>query len=339
MKIRRTELLRTLEEVSAGLATRALIEQSNCFAFQDGEVITFNDEVACRKSADFGITGVVQATPLLALLGKLSEEELDIQQTEEELKIKAGKNRRSGIRRVEEVLLPLDSLESPKKWRKLPENFQEAIGVVVSCASTDESQSLLSCVHITSEYLEACDVYQLARYPIKVPVTRSVLIKREAIKHVSQMRAVKVSETDAWFHFCNESGLILSCRTFAEEYPSLDELLEVDGSEMRFPAGLADAVSKAEVFLSESDLDSMMFVGLKKGRLRLRGEGASGWYEERSKVEYDGEPMEFSVSPRLLMDMSKKSDKCIVGESRLKIAGGSFIYVSCMGLAEEPGDE
>jgi len=46
MKINRQEFLDSLEMVKAGLSPREFIEQSSCFAFKEGEVLTFNDESA-----------------------------------------------------------------------------------------------------------------------------------------------------------------------------------------------------------------------------------------------------------------------------------------------------
>ena len=48
MRVSREKLMQALEAVSPGLANRELIEQSSCFVFKSGMVMTFNDEVAGR---------------------------------------------------------------------------------------------------------------------------------------------------------------------------------------------------------------------------------------------------------------------------------------------------
>ena len=47
-EIPREAFLRTLEAVQPGLDPTGAIEQSSCFIFKDGAVMTFNDEVSCR---------------------------------------------------------------------------------------------------------------------------------------------------------------------------------------------------------------------------------------------------------------------------------------------------
>jgi hypothetical protein len=67
-QVNREVLLQQLESVQAGLSSREIIEQSSCFVFKDGNVVTFNDEVSCSRPCELGsFTGAVQAAPLLSI--------------------------------------------------------------------------------------------------------------------------------------------------------------------------------------------------------------------------------------------------------------------------------
>ena len=59
--INRELFLEQLESVQPGLSTREIIEQSSCYVFRGGEVITFNDEIACSQKCDIGIEGAVRS--------------------------------------------------------------------------------------------------------------------------------------------------------------------------------------------------------------------------------------------------------------------------------------
>src|SRR5688572_28649491 len=120
MKVNREELVRQLEALQPGISTKAIIEQENCIVFKDGEAITFNDEISCRLKTNItGITGAVRFGPLLGLLTKLQEDEIEVRQGEGELLIK-GKNKESGIRMDADILLPFENVEKPKKFTTLP---------------------------------------------------------------------------------------------------------------------------------------------------------------------------------------------------------------------------
>ncbi len=333
-RIDRMELLQRLEAIQPGLSPRDIVEQSSCFVFKDGLIQTYNDEIACRIKSPFKFTGAVTAAPLLAILNKLKEDDVEVEPTEEELLI-IGKKRRAGIRMDAEITLPIDSVEKPKKWRPIHEDFVEAISIVHECAGTNQEEFALTCVHIHPKYIEACDNHQLTRYRISSGVTVAALVRRDAIKHIISLDMTEFAETETWIHFRNPTGLMLSCRRFIEEFPNLSPILKVEGEPTTLPKGLADAADKAEVFSKENADDNQVMVELRPGKLRIKGTGTSGWYSEVKKLKYNGKAISFQISPRLLMELTKRHNECLVSEERLKVDGGKWVYVSCLGKVEE----
>jgi len=331
MKINREQFLTDLEMVKAGLSPREFIEQSSCFVFQDGMVMTFNDEVACRKKVELNITGAVQATSLLSILGKLDDPELMVQENEKgELEFK-GKRKRFGVVKDAEIFLPIDRVEMPEKWRDLPKEFIEAIALVHHCASTDESRFLLTCIHIHPEYIEACDNLQVMRVKIRTGLKSPVLVRSSSIRHIVSLGMDKAAMTKSWIHFKNQAGLIYSCRRYAEDYPTLDAVMGVEGHAIVIPKGTVEASDRAAVFAADKSGDPLVSVSLSNGVIRILGEGLSGWYREVKKVSYTGPSMEFMIAPELLKHISEKYQEALIGESKLKVVGGSWEYVTVLG--------
>ena len=337
MRINREDLLTSLEVVTSGLSPRAIIEQSTCFVFSKGTVMTFNDDVACRHKTKLKITGAVQSAPLLAILRKMKEEEVDVNTTTDEdskLTIAGGKRRIATINMEQEILLPIESVESPKKWRKLPTDFIKAIDKVKDCAGRDETKFALVCVHITPKWIEACDSYQVARYRIKTGLEKSILIRKDSLSHVVNLDMTEFSETESWIHFRNPIGLIISCRRYIEEYHSkeLTAVLKKTGEPTLLPKGLQEAADKAEVFSIENPDNNQVTIKLKANKLRITGTGVNGDYTEIAKIKYNGKPREFRISPRTLVQILDKNVKCEIGDGILKITDGKFTYVSCLGV-------
>lgn len=328
--IERQRLLKVLESVRPGLADREMVEQGTCFAFRDGEVLTFNEEVCCRnKSPLKDFHGCVRAKPLLDLLSKMSEDLIDIEVSDGEMIIK-GQGRRAGLRTEAEVLLQVDSIENPEKeeWKKLPEGFLEAVGIVSSCVIKDDNQFLLTCVHIHNEYLEACDRFQVARYPISMDIKRPTLVRGVTLAKVCGYNMTEYAETASWFHFRDSEGLVFSCRRFIEDYKDLSAILSVEGgSKVNFPGSLEEIVGKAEVFSGENAISNRVGVHLKENRIEISGEGVSGWYKERKQIEYHGEEMEFYISPKLLLSIPKRGSTCSVFDGRLMVNAEKFVFV------------
>jgi len=337
MRVNREALLQSLEALTPGLAAREVIEQSQCYVFHGDRITTFNDEILCEVVNPLeDVNGAVPSKPLISLLRRMAEDEIDVVAAEGELQIR-GKRKRAGIRVESELLLPVEDIEMPKKdkWQKLPADFSDAVDMVYGCADVDESNFALTCVHITPHCLEAWDGFQAIRWMLETGVKRECLVRSSSLKHVVRLGMTQVATTKSWIYFRNPAGLTFGCRRWQEDYQKLDGILEVSGTKAVLPGGLEEVVSKADVFSSDGIAASAVTVGLKPGKLRLRGEGLHGWYEERVNVKYNGKPLSFQIAPKLLIELSKKSNECEITKERLKLAMGKFVFVACL---EEAGE-
>jgi hypothetical protein len=334
MKIDRKSLLASLEAVTPGLAAKEIIEQSTSFAFRDGRVFAYNDEVLCSGPCPLHIGGVVEAGPLLALLCKLPDEEVDVEVADGEL-VMRGKKRRAGMTMAADILMPIEGVEDPDAWHDVPEDFVKAVEVARQCTSGDETQFALVCVHLCEKWIEGCDNYQLARWPMELDLPGSVLVRQSSLKSLKGMGRVKMCVTGSWLHFRNKDDVRLSCRRYEEEYPELEHVLDVKGERVCLPEGIGEVVERAEIFSGESVDISEVGVDLRPGGLRLRGTGPAGWYEEMKKIEYDGPRMSFKIRPDLLLEIAKRAKECTVSQERILVDGGGFTYVSCTGVSDD----
>lgn len=337
MRINRLRLLQQLECVEPGLSTREVTEQSSCVVFQEGRVFTFNDEVSCSAECDLDAHGAVHAAPLLSILRKLVEDEIDVEVGEDEMKI-IGKRRSIGLRMESQILLPIGAVKPPKRFTDLHPEFCEAVNIVQQCASKNEAFFNVTCVHVHPNWVEACDNYQLSRYDLETGVKQPFLVRRDAIKHIQQLGMTQFGETESWVHFRNTNGLVMSCRRYVEQYPDLSKLLKVKGSKMTLPKGLTEAVERASIFSAENTEQDEVMVDLSPGRVRVRGTGISGWYKETRKINYDGAPLSFMIPPQLFITIVKRFNDCEVTKDKLKVDGGKFIYVTTLGEVSASND-
>jgi hypothetical protein len=331
MKVNRESLLKELQAVQPGLTTREIIEQSSCFVFKKHQVITYNDEIACSHPSCLHIKGAVSATSFISILQKLDDEYLTVEITKGEL-ILSGKHKRLGLRMENEILLPINDLEIPEQWNDLPEDYTDAVKKVQHCAGRDESQFITTCIHITPDFIEACDNYQLGRYRIKTGVKDSVLVRRDSLKRIVEFDMTLFGETENWLHFKNPTDLVLSCRKYLEDYPSdgLTKHLQEKGVKTKLPKGIKSAIEKAEVFSMENIEDNYVTVDLSRDKLKIKGKGVSGWYYEKKKARYKGSEISFTIAPQLLSDLSQNFDECEVTKDKLKVESGKFSYVAVL---------
>lgn len=339
--LKRDELLKCLASVEAGLSAKDELEQSSCYALRDGRMWTFNDDVACSVEIPPAMKSMECAVPAAefrSLLSRMDEDELDVSLSGDEgqLLLKT-KRRRAGIRVQLKVIMPVDEVEVPAddEWKKLPDGFAEAIATVSQVAGRSEQLFVLCCVHVTSGGLEACDNYQAIRYKMKTGLDQSVLMKRDGVEKAAKLDVEEWALSKSWVHFRGASGLTVSVRRWNQDYPKLGPLMEVEGVEGSLPKGLEAAVRKAEVFVSTRDDSVGLSVDLNSSRLLLRAEGSAGWYEERQKSDYGGEPILFRIAPRLLREVCRRSSRATIGKEKLKVTAERYVYVSCLAVSED----
>jgi hypothetical protein len=328
--VRRESFLNQLEAVAAGLSSFDVVEQSTCFVFKDGYVVTFNDEVACRMPTELNITGAVKSAKLIALLRDIEAENIDVEADEDAFRISAGKNERAWVLMEKDILMPIDKLETPKKWREVGDDFSDAVKLAAACAGKDVSKFVLTCVHISQDLVEGCDNTHAVQYRTKTGIKESVLVRAVSLRSAAAFDMTDVSLSESWIHFRNPAELIVSCRRHTDEYIKMDNVFTGKGKKIAFPKDMAKAVMRAQIFSSEDADKNFVHVALKPGLIMVKGTGATGGYEKRSKIAYDGPKVKFAITPELFRGLIQDYNQVMLLEDRLLVSSGSFSYVVCL---------
>lgn len=328
-RVNREQFLARLKLVEPGTTSRSGIEstpQSSCIAFQDGWLFTYNDDISCRieSGLEESFHGAVKAEPLIKLLDGMGEEDVDIRLTDTFF-IVNGINKRGRIAIQKEVVLSISAVETPVDWFQLPDDFANAVSLVVSCTGTNPKKFKAMCVHITEDYMEATDNFQAARYVIKTGVKTECLVKGKILENVIELGISESSETATWLHFKSPSGLIFSCRRCIMPYPAIGDALSVQGEGATLPGGLDEVLNNTKIFN-----DELVRIDLIQGSARIKGEGQDGDYQELRQMKYDGPPISFSIPPKVLAEVAKKHKDCEITPDFLKVSDGQFSYISCL---------
>jgi len=335
VKIKREQLLKELNSVVPGLSEREIIEQSSCFVFKDGNVYTFNDEIACWAKSSLDITGAVSAKKLISLLQSMSEERLDVNASKNGKLVIKGIHKRATYALESRIALPIDSIKKPKTWKSLPSDFLEGLSLVADCAGRDESNFVLTCIHIAPDKLEASDNDRVAKFITKTRVRKSMLIRKDTIKHLVAAGVTYFGETSDWVHFRTGKGPIICCRRYTESFPNTDKAFQISGKKMSLPEGLEKASRRAAIFSADNPEDSDIFVTLTTNRALIRGTGTGGEFQEIKKIAYTGKPLTFLISPTQLIALTRKHNSCIVAQEKLKCKSGQFEFVAALGVTPQ----
>lgn len=333
MEIKREQLVEALAIVKPGLASKEFIEQSTFFAFVDGQVITYNDEICIVHPVDIDIEGAVKADHLYQILSKFKEDVITIEITDSEIQIKCGKAKAS-LTLQEEIKLPVNEvLQKTSKWKKLPSDFIDGLSVVSPCCSTDMSRAILTCIYASESTLVGSDSYCICKFELEseLPIA-SFLLPANLVQNVIRLNPTQIATGDGWVHFKNENNTLLSCRIFDDKYPDLGSHFSMEGAvDITFPKSTSDVIDRAQVFAKrDRAADELISVVLENKKMTLKGSCDTGRYEESLNTKYSGEKLEFSITPYLLKNILTKTNSCEVDESKILFVGENWEYVAML---------
>lgn len=342
MKIDRKELLSALALVHPALDKKEGVEQSDSFAFFPDGIATYNDEISIFHPINVGIEGAIKGKELYALLGKVKEDELDLEIDGNQLVVYYGKKNKNGkqsearIKLESKIFLPLSEMGMPSDWAELPAEACRAMEYCMFSCSSEKNKPLLQCVHLDRELAEATDNFRIMRYflPDKELFPFHLILHASVVRVLIDYNPNEVSTTDGWAHFRNKDGTVFSCRVMnADEYPNLDKFLKAadGGDKVKLPDDIGAALDRAGVFSSNKecgrDANERVRITLSPGELVVFAEGAGGSVREPSDIDYDGPATEFEVNPGFLKAMLSKTTQVQVTKGLLKFSGDEFVHV------------
>ena len=324
MKVNRNELLKALEAVKPGITNKEVIEQTTSFAFMNGKVVTYNDNISISYPVlGIDFTGAIKAEEFYKLLSKMKTDEIEMEVTDSEILVTAEKMKAS-MSLQSEILLPLDQIEELGKWSTLPDNFCDMLAFVVSTCSNNMARPILTTIHVASTLVEASDSYRLKKIRNEGKKLPEFLIPANSAKEVIKFEPTKISLGSGWVHFMKDQA-ILSCRIFSDKYPETAQFFEVKGKEVSFPPTLTEIIERAIIFAKrDTVIDEQVTIKVTDKELIITSKSDFGRFEEKTRIKYSEKPFSFTISPSFFMDILKLSNTCIVNDRMIKFSGENW---------------
>jgi hypothetical protein len=334
MIVNKEELQKALEIVKPGLANKEQIEQSTSFAFIKGRVITYNDEISISHPVPgLEVEGAILAENLYKFLTKIKKEEITLELAGNEILLTSEKAK-AGLLLQTEIKLPLDEEVSQKgKWYPLPVHLVPGLAFCMTVCSRDMSRPVLTCIHVNKAgYLEASDSYRIVRYQIEeeMPI-ETFLIPAMAAVEVVKLKPVKITGGKGWVHFKNENNTILSCRIYEEKYPTTKGFYTNEGVRVILPKTTEEMLARAQVFSKrEHVLDEWISVTIENHVFKIESRSDTGWFNETSKIKFEGDVINFDITPYLLKGILAETRGFKYTSDKLTFEGERWLYVSTL---------
>lgn len=337
LKVDRRLLIDALNKVVPGLTTEEVLEQSDCFVFQNGRIMTYNDEVCASVPFQFGgWNGAVKSQKLLQILNKMEAAEIKITITDNEVRISSSKSR-LGIPAQQAVTLPVQEVRPPEEnsdqWKDVPQDFTTALRFCMfSTAKDGKSEPVLNCIHISGDYAESCDDSRSTRYKMSGKMEHDLCIPRNTAVELSKLVITKVAVDASFIHFLTEDKVVFSRRKTCSGYPDLSGFFEVQGTEMILPETLGETLMRAGIFSSDNDNNYVEIV-VASGVMTVTGKGNGGWFQERDKVHFP-EDIRFFINPTFFKEALSVMQSILVADNRICMNGERFSHAVCLTTQE-----
>jgi hypothetical protein len=335
MKITTAQLKEALSIVKPALANKEILEQTTSFAFLNGRVITYNDEISISHPFECDFEGAVKAEELYGLLTKITKDDVSLSVEETELIVSSGRMK-AGLKMHTQINLPLRAI--PKKMEPIPdpEKFYNLVELAMRTCSSDMSTPKLTCVSIkkTGE-ITGADNYRLVQCKGKPLPTDDFLLPAVSAVEVLKLSPTHMFLEKGWVHFKNKEETVISCRHLEDNYVGdamIRGVLNINSvMSIHFPDKMEEMLSRVAVLAKrESILDESINVVLKDNKISLEASSkeTGSWVREKTGIDFTGDS-QFFISPTLFSDILKITNEAELDKSKtkMKFTGPDWEYV------------
>ena len=350
LKIERVELVRILNAVKPGLASKEVFDQATHFIFSGTAVMTYNEKICVQVPLTTPFSCSVMAEKLLKVINNAKKDkELELWMHDGHLCIK-GKHTNLKLNTETQSKGALEMIEALGQQRlveamiEIPKDFLQGIDLArFSCAKDDTSDNF-HCVCITESKLQACDEWRLSRYIMVAPMTEpgeQVLLPASTIRDLLDYTIHEFIVQEGWIHFLCDDGAVFSAVTSSGEFQSVDDAIsgQEEGNVLPLPKELSEILDDAALIAEGSkSTEKEVRITIKEGKLECFSQNKD-FGELTKTIEMDTtEEAEFTINPYFLKEVLKHIRTIELNSSVAMFKTENFIHIISTSAMEE-GEE
>ncbi len=319
-----------LDHVKPG--TGGVVSEGMAYFFFTGEsIVSYNNVISISHPFKTDFETFVKADSFHKLINRITIDDINMEVINGKLRTKA-KQVNSNLAtihdqdvsdRIDNVTKSLEKV----KWRKLPTGFIDGALLCSFIASTNEAQQTLTCVKVEDNTISSSDNIRLSHFTMKSKMM-PMLLKANEVKNLAQTNPTHYGKGGSWLHFKNADGCIFSIRQVKGKFPDFTSFLNFDGEKIELPASITEGLDITAIIM-----DSAMpyiKITLKNGACYISATSDEGTIKHRSKIDYAGRDLSFSINPDFLKEMMKHSAEITLSDSMARIESGSFIMITSL---------
>jgi len=326
MTINRLKLINDVGKALPGIATGTVVmEGADSLVFLNGHIYSYNSAISVNveESEETGLKGIVNAQDFYNCITKLPSDEIEIEVTDSDWKIKDGKIKVSmkllpenGILERFQKLVPGDD------WFDIDgQDFNNALKICLIKGDT----SSLSGVYFKGNTAVATNKWVINKYSLKNEYPEFWVSVNAVTELAKWNNFEKIQFEKQWLHLKSSDDTVFSVRTLALNNYPLDKILEIFESatdknvvmSLNLTEEFYKAIQRASSFSNKMEEHDVISISFGK-EVVIKGSRISGNYEEcvsdmetslESPIEMMFDVEEFTSSEKFFDDFEILSDE------------------------------
>jgi len=326
-------LLEAIKKVKPAISDGKLIEFKGLIIFDGEKLISYGDNISISVPLKTDFIAAIQEEKFTKLIEKSAVDEISLSLEEDQLIVGAEGKAGFSLISYDPKTIPDLGLAQVKEWNKFPEGFIDALKFCIFSAANDSSYGSMCNLYVAKDRIISSDNYRISEKILKSEMTglldNKLLISRKIASFLSAFKIIEYALTESCAHYKDENGVVFTHRVIVDDYPSLEEFLNVEGRKIQLPKALSGALNRAQSILSKDE--DKVTVKIAKKFINVFSEGKGAWFKEPvSAPDYDGDELKFDVSPEHMIQILEFSTDVIIGENILLFAGNDFRHSVCL---------
>lgn len=336
------DLVNAAEKIQLALSDGKMTSNAGLIMFSNGLMLSYGDEISTSVPvAGLGkVKAAVHGTEFSQLIKKVKDKNITLKVVKDRLSVTSGKMK-ANFNMVDVNWEEIPEVGTGEgTWVSLPERFTDDLRFCVFSAATHQSFGSLTCLNVCSDRIISSDNFRITEKMLssEIPIDNPVLIPRSAAAFLSRIKLVDFKVGKSEISYRDSGGVIFTHGIIGEEYPDVSPHLEIEGSEIKFPVNLRDALGHAEV-VADEEMTKTISVNVSKGIFVVKGEGSHAEVEEEVDApDYKDEGFSFIASPEHLLQILAITQDAIISDGSILFSGKGFRHLVAL-LGDEEAEE
>jgi len=346
MKVEKDKFQKMLTSVKPGLAKRDIFEQATHFIFTGQHVMTYNDRVCISYPFNSDFQCSVKAEDLYKTLNKITTDAIQVSTDGSKMTLKSIGTTLSlstvvdEDHKVSDLAMKLHNSTLEGSWKPLPDNFTEGVEMCVFSASTDLTAGALTGVLVKEEDVFTSDKHRASWFKLSRTIDDTIIMRAKDALELIKFPVSDYQVHDNWLHFRTNEGVLFSARAMVGEFRDIkwlfDETEKADfDARFKFPEDLKDTLEIALVMAEDEGIHTHVDISIRDNEFKCGARKNRGEVERLSPIQYSGEPVEFKINPKFLLQALGKPTTMSIRLNRAFISSGDFKHIIALVIPPE----